>query len=105
MHLRIGLVVAVQIGNQQMAADRVCRTDTKLVAAETAGFENIIFALPNQLDRRFDMAQQCLTLRCQLDIFGTADKKRGAELFFQCFDRLADSGLGNIELAGSFGKT
>ena len=104
MHLGIQLVVLIQVGNQKIAADRVGSSDAKLPAAKAAGFHQIDLSLTDQLNGRFDVAKKSFSFGRQLDTFCTADKQRCSQLFFQGLDRLADSRLGDIQLAGGLGK-
>ena len=87
-----------QIWNKKITADRVAGADTELAAAEGFHIHNLILTADNQVDRRFNMFKQNFAFRRHLYPFGISDKKWLFQLFFQRFDRLTDSGLGNKQL-------
>ena len=57
-------MVLIQVGDQQITADRVRGSDTKLASAKAAGFHQIDFSLTDQLDGRLDVAEQCFAFGC-----------------------------------------
>ena len=105
MNIRVRSVKTAQIRNQKVPADRIAGPDPELSAAQRAGFHDLVLAALDQIHGRLHMAQQRVTLRSELHPLRTADKQIDAELLLQNLDRLADRGLGDIELLGCLGKT
>ena len=81
-----------------MLAERGADTDTDMTDSKFVIFFQTFFALYNVIQSTFDIVIQDCSFFGQGNAPGIADKECDSHVFFQITDRLADSGLADIEL-------
>ena len=92
-----------QIGDEEVAADRIACADSDLPACG-CGFQELRFALLDEVHGRFYVAHQYFTLGSELYFFRAPNKECLIKLPLQSLDRLADGRLGDEKLLGCLGK-
>ena len=103
-YIRMILMKFLQVADEKIAADRVTCSDPKMTG-EQLFIRKKSFSFPQHFQCRLYMLKKQFTFSSQDHFLGAADKKGVPQFLFQSFDGLADSRLGDIELAGSLGKT
>ena len=99
MYIGEHFVKLFKVWYKKVSANCITRTNTDLTSGRSC-IKKLCLSFLDQIHSRFNMAEQDLTFRGELDFFGASDKECLIQFPLQCLDRLAYSRLRNKKLLG-----